>query len=324
MDANLHVLLTEIVLNPRLGAHDVDTAFTILELFLESKCDGVLDVKIDGGWVDIKFDRPVTRKQATQTLESYHDPHLRVQVMNKKKNEEGSLITTSGGLTKDDLTRNKRNKIVSKRASETAKKCEPLQLQLWRNAVKHALYVEKLDDGRFHPIKKGTNLYNTVRDIYDESVRENKSQIKKRNAEIAAFRAKRAKSPGPKRERVSGKRPLRSTCKSPGKSPKSAKRYEAFKAGVLSPKAKLLSPKKGSPKKASPKKASPVKHKSPTPKKKSPSPRKKSPSPKKKSPSPKKKSPSPKKKSPTPKKAKSPTPKPRRSGRAKQAPKRYT
>ena len=80
---------------------------------------------------------------------------------------KGELKKTSGGLTKDDLIKNKRGKIVSKRKSEAAKKNKDNNLGQWLRSkgdqflskgLKAENIVRKNKPGRkniYHPKTRG-------------------------------------------------------------------------------------------------------------------------------------------------------------------------
>jgi hypothetical protein len=75
----------------------------------------------------------------------------------------GTAKHTSGGLSKSDLKYNKAGVIVSKTKSEKAKRKAPVQIKLWRDAVKE---YHKRIPGRIVMVKKGTTAYKIVKTIY--------------------------------------------------------------------------------------------------------------------------------------------------------------
>jgi len=80
----------------------------------------------------------------------------------------GKVKKTQGGLTADKLTRNKNGKIVSKKASQRAKRnFKKNGLGKWVKAVQQARKALKVKG--FVAIKKGTKLYKAARKIYDAS-----------------------------------------------------------------------------------------------------------------------------------------------------------
>ena len=76
----------------------------------------------------------------------------------------GKKAKTAGGTTKDKLTKNKRNKIVSKKASANAKKTYQKRLGPWNAAVAKAR--KALGCKGFVAIKKGSALYNKAKGFY--------------------------------------------------------------------------------------------------------------------------------------------------------------
>ena len=72
----------------------------------------------------------------------------------------GSTAKTKGGLTAEDLLRNKQGKIVSKKLSAKA------QMSPWVLAVKKARAALKIKG--FCAIKKGTPLYRKARQFYKQ------------------------------------------------------------------------------------------------------------------------------------------------------------
>jgi hypothetical protein len=76
----------------------------------------------------------------------------------------GKKAKTAGGATKDTLTKNKRNKIVSKKASANAKKTFQKRLGPWMAAVAKAR--KALGCKGFVAIKKGSALYNKAKGFY--------------------------------------------------------------------------------------------------------------------------------------------------------------
>ena len=72
----------------------------------------------------------------------------------------GSMAKTKGGLTAEDLVRNKQGKIVSKKLSAKA------QMSPWVLAVKKARAALKIEG--FCAIKKGTPLYRKARKFYKQ------------------------------------------------------------------------------------------------------------------------------------------------------------
>ena len=77
----------------------------------------------------------------------------------------GSKAKTSGGLTSSDLIKNARGKIVSKKASEYAKKnTYPKNIKGWAAAVQKARKALGLKG--FVAIKKGSALYKKAKELY--------------------------------------------------------------------------------------------------------------------------------------------------------------
>ena len=76
----------------------------------------------------------------------------------------GKKAKTAGGTTKDKLMKNKRNKIVSKKASANAKKNFQKRLGGWLAACAKAR--KALGCKGFVAIKKGSALYNKAKGFY--------------------------------------------------------------------------------------------------------------------------------------------------------------
>ena|ERR1719197_1326379 len=74
----------------------------------------------------------------------------------------GSKAKTSGGLTSSDLIKNSRGKIVSKKASQRAKKNN--YIKGWITAVQKARKALGLKG--FVAIKKGSALYKKAKELY--------------------------------------------------------------------------------------------------------------------------------------------------------------
>merc|ERR1711943_139948 len=74
----------------------------------------------------------------------------------------GSKAKTSGGLTSSDLIKNSRGKIVSKKASQRAKK--NYYIKGWITAVQKARKALGLKG--FVAIKKGSALYKKAKELY--------------------------------------------------------------------------------------------------------------------------------------------------------------
>merc|ERR1712005_5362 len=74
----------------------------------------------------------------------------------------GSKAKTSGGLTSSDLIKNARGKIVSKKASQRAKKNN--YIKGWTTAVQKARKALGLKG--FVAIKKGSALYKKAKELY--------------------------------------------------------------------------------------------------------------------------------------------------------------
>merc|ERR1719378_1737123 len=77
----------------------------------------------------------------------------------------GTKEQTPGGLTKSDLIKNKRGKIVSKKQSALAKKRFAGSVGPWMQAVKKARAALKLKG--FVAIKKGSPLYVKAKEFYN-------------------------------------------------------------------------------------------------------------------------------------------------------------
>ena len=79
----------------------------------------------------------------------------------------GTKEKTASGLTAKDLFKNKRGKIVSKKAAAAAKKKYLANgLGKWIKAVEKARSILKLKG--FVAIKKGTPLYTKAKEIYSQ------------------------------------------------------------------------------------------------------------------------------------------------------------
>merc|ERR1712118_411429 len=76
----------------------------------------------------------------------------------------GTKEKTAGGLTKSDLFKNKRGKIVSKKQSAKAKKIFAQTVGPWMQAVKKARAALKLKG--FVAIKKGSPLYIKAKEFF--------------------------------------------------------------------------------------------------------------------------------------------------------------
>merc|ERR1712100_228808 len=76
----------------------------------------------------------------------------------------GNKEKTVGGLTKSDLFKNKRGRIVSKKASAAAKKRYASSVGSWIQAVKKARAALKIKG--FSALKKGSPLYIKAKEFY--------------------------------------------------------------------------------------------------------------------------------------------------------------
>merc|ERR1711862_8648 len=76
----------------------------------------------------------------------------------------GNKEKTTSGLTKSDLFKNKRGKIVSKKASAAAKKRYASSVGPWIQAVKKARAALKIKG--FSALKKGSPLYIKAKEFY--------------------------------------------------------------------------------------------------------------------------------------------------------------
>merc|ERR1712139_306798 len=76
----------------------------------------------------------------------------------------GSKAKTSGGLTKNDLVKNKRGRIVSKKAQAHGKALYAKGGKAWISAVLKARKTLGLKG--FVAIKKGSPLYNKAKEFY--------------------------------------------------------------------------------------------------------------------------------------------------------------
>merc|ERR1719235_2163153 len=77
----------------------------------------------------------------------------------------GSKVKTSGGLKKSDLMKNKRGKVVSRKASTAAKKGKGYKaIMAWSAAFSKAR--KQLGVKGFKPCKKGSALYKATMAIY--------------------------------------------------------------------------------------------------------------------------------------------------------------
>merc|ERR1712100_274878 len=78
----------------------------------------------------------------------------------------GNKEKTVGGLTKSDLLKNKRGRIVSKKQSAQAKKRFAQTVGPWMQAVKKARTALNLKG--FVAIKKGSPLYVKAKEFYNQ------------------------------------------------------------------------------------------------------------------------------------------------------------
>merc|ERR1712159_281460 len=78
----------------------------------------------------------------------------------------GNKEKTAGGLTKSDLIRNKRGKIVSKKQSALAKKRFASTVGPWVQACKKARAALKIKG--FMAIKKGSPLYIKAKEFFKQ------------------------------------------------------------------------------------------------------------------------------------------------------------
>merc|ERR1719327_764394 len=76
---------------------------------------------------------------------------------------KGTKVKTVSGLTKNDLIKNKRGKIVSKKQSAAGKKTFAKNLKKWTDAVKAAR--KALGVKGFVAVKKGTPLYTKAKSL---------------------------------------------------------------------------------------------------------------------------------------------------------------
>merc|ERR1712131_187814 len=77
----------------------------------------------------------------------------------------GTKERTAGGLMKKDLMKNKRGKVISKKAYKKGRALLNSGIGKWSKAVVEAR--EKLGITGFCAVKKGTKLYKMARKIYD-------------------------------------------------------------------------------------------------------------------------------------------------------------
>lgn len=77
----------------------------------------------------------------------------------------GTKAKTSGGLTANDLLKNKRGRIVSKKAHAKGKALYAKGAKMWITAVLKARKTLGLKG--FVAIKKGTPLYNKAKEFYN-------------------------------------------------------------------------------------------------------------------------------------------------------------
>lgn len=75
----------------------------------------------------------------------------------------GSKAKTSGGLKKADLVKNKRGKVVSKKATAAGKKAYK-NISKWTQAVQRAR--KELGIKGFVAVKKGSALYNKAKQYF--------------------------------------------------------------------------------------------------------------------------------------------------------------
>jgi DVNP family len=273
--------------------------------YLKGHCD-VDDVYVDADNESVTFTThiPMTEDKAWSILQGYHDRNLRAQVMNKKLNSRGELITTAGGLTVDDITQNSRGKYVSKYASDLAKRTEPLELQLWRTAMVDARKGLKVQKGTFVPIKKGTELYDDTKRRYEDLLYKFQDEIKeRRNVREAILAPLRAENDAEK-QRSKERRLAREAMSPEQRKAERERRAEEIKRLKAQDEYEArVSISHDMP--SSSRCKSPSRRRSKSPSGSSPSPKSRTPTPKAKTPTPKAKTPTPKAKTPTPK-AKSP------------------
>ena len=105
------------------------------------------------------------------------EPKKRRRSSDRKRVLHGKKAATSGGLTAEHLTKNKKGRIVSVKLSEKARKSK--HLSAWTKAVAEA--KEKLRDRgddvpNFAIPKKGTELYDYARKIYDKTLGKSSSK----------------------------------------------------------------------------------------------------------------------------------------------------
>ena len=74
----------------------------------------------------------------------------------------GKRLETAGGLTKEDLVKNKRGKIVSRRMSEWGKKGG----NGWVNACAIARFIFRLEKTDFRLLRKGSEVYKKAKEVY--------------------------------------------------------------------------------------------------------------------------------------------------------------
>jgi hypothetical protein len=77
----------------------------------------------------------------------------------------GTIPSTSGGLRKSDLKRNKKGRIVSRVKSDAAKRNVSGQLKLWQKAVSQT-YKKPAYRGTFQKLKVGNVFYKHVCSAY--------------------------------------------------------------------------------------------------------------------------------------------------------------
>merc|ERR1712179_223880 len=111
--------------------------------------------------------RRVTKRKAKRVVrKKARKPKKKSVVGTKLQVFRGTKLRTVGGLTKKDLTKNKRGKVVSIKQSKTStKRAKQSGFLKWGKALMQA--KKNLGLTGFHKCPKGSALYKECRKIYD-------------------------------------------------------------------------------------------------------------------------------------------------------------
>merc|ERR1712187_274193 len=113
--------------------------------------------------------RRVTRRKTKRVVrKKARKPKKKSVVGTKLQVFRGTKLRTVGGLTKKDLTKNKRGKVVSIKQSKTStKRAKQSGFLKWGKSLMQA--KKNLGLTGFHKCPKGSKLYKECRKIYDSS-----------------------------------------------------------------------------------------------------------------------------------------------------------